>query len=204
VQLLLSQPLIGGILATMYLSSVTQSEIRATLEIVMEMANQLNDGEPDLRAVLVEAGFSRSQTASAASLDRLTARMRLLIPLLQQLPDPDLDPADAMAMVNTGLAELPISPSIASHHDVGPHIHWTPATALFDDQVMSDVLMALAQELCDNSTDRFGQCGADDCSHLFYDNTRNNSRRFCTDPRCASRTHTADHRARRQRGKGEV
>ena len=182
----------------MYLSSVTQSEIRATLEVVMEMANQLSDGDPDLRAVLSDAGFSHSEQASAASLDRLAARLRLLVPLLHRLPNPDLNPGDAMAMVNEGLAELPISPSITDHHDVGPHIHWTPASALFDDQVMSDMLMALAQELCDNSTDRFGQCGAADCTHLFYDNTRNNSRRFCNDARCASRTHTADQRARRQ------
>ncbi|MGI9605404.1 MAG: CGNR zinc finger domain-containing protein [Acidimicrobiales bacterium] len=182
----------------MYLTSVTQSEIRATLEVVMEVANELSDGDPDLRALLSDAGFSRATQASAASVDRLAARMRLLVPLLNRLPNPDLDPAEAMAEVNEGLTELPISPSIAEHNGTGPHIHWTPATARFDDQVMSDVLMALAQELCDNSTDRFGQCGATDCSHLFYDNTRNNSRRFCSDPRCASRTHTADHRARRQ------
>lgn len=182
----------------MYLASVTQSEIRATLEVAMDMVNQLSDGDPDLGALLSEAGFSRASQASAASLDRLASRMRLLAPLLQRLPDPDLDTADATAMVNEGLTELTISPSIADHDDVGPHIHWTPATARFDDQIMSDVLMALAQELCDNSTDRFGRCGATDCSHLFYDNTRNNSRRFCADPRCASRTHTADHRARRR------
>ncbi len=182
----------------MYLASVTQSEIRATLEVAMDMANQLSDGDPDLRALLSEAGFGRAPQASAASLDRLTSRMRALTPLLHRLPEPDLDPAETATMVNEGLVELPISPSIADHDDVGPHIHWTPATARFDDQVMADVLMALAQELCDNSTDRFGRCGAADCARLFYDSTRNNSRRFCADPRCASRTHTADHRARRR------
>ncbi|MEO6571207.1 MAG: CGNR zinc finger domain-containing protein [Ilumatobacteraceae bacterium] len=31
---------------------------------------------------------------------------------------------------------------------------------------------------------------------MFYDATKNRSRRFCSDPRCASRTHTAAHRAR--------
>ncbi|MGL4297698.1 MAG: CGNR zinc finger domain-containing protein, partial [Candidatus Neomicrothrix subdominans] len=47
-------------------------------------------------------------------------------------------------------------------------------------------------------TARFGQCDASGCDWLFYDATRNRSRRFCSDPRCASRTHTADHRARRR------
>ena len=40
--------------------------------------------------------------------------------------------------------------------------------------------------------------GSSLCDHLFYDATRNGSRRFCSDPRCASRTHTADHRARQR------
>jgi len=181
----------------MYLASTTQTEIRATLEMAMEMANQLIDGEPDLRTLLIEAGFTRAPQASAVSLERLGARLRLLIPLLNRLLNPDLSPPDAASMVNEELTELPISPAIADHDDVGPHIHWTPSTARFDDQVMSDVLMALAQEFCDNGVDRFGRCGASDCAHLFYDNTRNNSRRFCNDSRCASRTHTADHRARR-------
>ncbi len=182
----------------MYLASATQSEIRATLEVAMDALNQLNDGGPDLRTLLSESGFGRAPQASEASLGRLASRMRTLSPLFNRLPDPDLDPAEAATMVNEELTELPISPSITKHDDVGPHIHWTPTTARFDDQVMSDVLMALAQELCDNGTDRFGRCGAADCSHLFYDSTRNNSRRFCSDPRCASRTHTADFRARRR------
>lgn len=184
----------------MYLASANQSEIRATVEVAMEIANQLTDGDSDLRAQLVGAGFTRARQASSASVERLTARFRLLVPTLNRLPDPDLDPAEAASMINEELTELPISPAIVDHDEVGPHIHWTPPTATFDDQVMSDVLMALAQELCDNGTDRFGRCGASDCSHLFYDNTRNNSRRFCADPRCASRTHTADHRARRLAG----
>ena len=73
----------------------------------------------------------------------------------------------------------------------------------FDAQGVDELVsisMALAQELCDNGTIRFGRCGAADCDQLFYDGTRNRSRRFCADPRCASRTHTADHRARQRNG----
>jgi len=85
-----------------------------------------------------------------------------------------------------------------AHDGAGPHLHWTPTTATFDQQVVADVLMALAHELCDNGTNRFGRCAASGCDDLFYDGTRNRSRRFCDDPKCASRTHTAQHRARRR------
>lgn len=180
----------------MYVASVTLSEIRLTLEVSVEMINDVDEESFDPRSHLTAAGFSRAANASQASIDRLAARLGALRSLFHQLPE--LDEPVAAAMINEELTELPISPSIVDHDEVGPHIHWTPATATFDDQVISDVLMALAQEVCDNGTIRFGTCSATDCDRLFYDGTRNRSKRFCSDPRCASRTHTADHRARRR------
>lgn len=180
----------------MYLSSPSQSEIRLTLETTVEMANALLDGEFDARQMLSDNGFTRAAEASEASVQRFSSRLQALLPLICDLPD--LETADAAARVNEELTELPIVPWIADHGEVGPHMHWTSSAATFDDQVISDLLMALAQELCDNGTIHFGRCDAAGCDHLFYDGTRNRSKRFCSDPRCASRTHTADHRARQR------
>ena len=178
----------------MHVASISRSEIRLTLEVTFDLANSLADGTLDARRTLAEAGFSRSREASATSIKRLTTRLEELAPLMADLHR--LDPTTAAARINEELTELPISPSVVEHDGVPAHIHWTPATARFDDQVMSDILMALAQEVCDHGTSRFGRCEASGCDDLFYDGTRNRSRRFCANPRCASRTHTADHRAR--------
>lgn len=181
----------------MYVASVTESEQRVTLETMVDLHNALcDDPNNDPRPLLHEAGFSRAAEASAASMDRIGQRLVAMRAFLVELPE--LDPESASTQINEELTELPITPSIADHGGYGPHIHWTPATAKFDDQVMADMMMALAQEVCDNGTIRFGHCGADDCEHLFYDATRNRSKRFCSDPRCASRTHTADHRKRKR------
>lgn len=181
----------------MQLSSVSQSEVRLTLETAVEVVNGQTEAGFDLREVLRSAGFSRARDASQASIDRLAARFRAgLSGLLRSMAD--VDPEVAADRVSEELTELHVAPSIVDHDGIGPHIHWTPPTALFDDQVTTDVLMALAQELCDHGTDRFGRCAAERCDHLYYDTTRNGSRRFCSDPRCASRTHTADHRARQR------
>lgn len=183
----------------MYVASVTESEQRITLETMVDLTNGFTDGfkDPDAtpRTILAEAGFSRAPDASAASMHRLVHRIAALAPFLTQLPG--LDTEAAAARVTAELNGIQITPEIVDHGGIGPHIHWTPPTARFDDQVMADILMALALEVCDNGTIRFGTCGADGCDHLFYDSTRNRSRRFCSDPRCASRTHTADHRRRR-------
>lgn len=182
----------------MYVASTTQSEIRLTIEAALELHNSIDEPDLDARAVLRARGFSRAANASEASVRRLEARIQAIGSLFDDLPELDVEAASAR--VNEELTELPIAPSIAAHDGVGPHMHWTPPTATFDDQVMSDILMSLASELCDNGTTRFGRCGAADCDDVFYDSTRNRSRRFCADPRCASRTHTADHRARRRSG----
>lgn len=181
----------------MQVASSQQSEIQLTLEVLFDLTNAFASGDVDLRSKLDEAGFPRAKKASSASVERLHKRLLALASMVRTLPDVDV--AVASGLINEELTELSIAPSVVEHDGVGPHLHWMPATATFDDQVLADMLMAVAHELCDNGTIRFGHCAADDCEDLFYDGTRNRSRRFCDDPRCASRTHTADHRARQKK-----
>ena len=137
----------------MHVATTTQAEIRLTIETMLEVVNGLDRPETDTRSVLVAAGFSRASEASEASLGRLESRLGDVAPLLDSLPD--LTTGDATRRINEERTELPIAPSIADHNGAGPHMHWTPNTARFDDQVLADLFMALAQELCDNGTDRF-------------------------------------------------
>jgi len=180
----------------MYVRSDHDADIRLTLEAVVDLTNALDEPDVDVRTMLDRHDFSRAADASAASVRRVEQRLRTLLPDLRSLPGADVD--DAVRWVNRELASVSIAPSLTAHDDAALHLHWTPAGATFDDQVVADVLMALAQELADGGTRRFGRCAAADCERLFYDATRNRSRRFCSDPRCASRTHTADHRARQR------
>ena len=133
-------------------------------------ANALQDAahsgdRVDTRELLDEQGFPRARLAPEAAIRRTTDRLTDLFPRLFLLPDSDAD--RAAQWVNAELTELSINPSVTAHDGEGLHIHWTPSSATFDDQVMADVLMALAQELCDHGTKRFGTCGAAHCDHLF-------------------------------------
>jgi predicted RNA-binding Zn ribbon-like protein len=188
-----------------YVTSGHDTEVRLTIEALVDLVNALGDaaseigGSPvDVRALLHEHRFSRAAGASAAAIDRVEERVGSMVDTLLALPDAEPEPT--VAWINGQLAGIHITPSLTDHDGADLHIHWTPDSATFDDQAIADFLMALAQEVCDHGTDRFGTCAASDCGHLFYDVTRNGSRRFCSDPRCASRTHTADHRARRRTG----
>jgi len=184
-----------------YVTSGHDTEVRLTIEALVDLVNALADAEAggeavDVRGLLHGHRFSRAEGASAAAIDRVAERVGTMVDTLLGLPGAEPEPT--VAWINTQLSGIHITPSITDHDGAELHIHWTPASATFDDQAVADFLMALAQELCDHGTDRLGICAAVDCDHLFYDVTRNGSRRFCADPRCASRTHTADHRARQR------
>lgn len=180
-------------------------EVRVTVDAAMELAN-VSAGEPlpeiesldrleQLRSVLVNHDFLRARRASDAELGALADRLVPIGRIVRSLPRAEL--SGAVVSVNTQLEAAAIAPSLSAHDGFALHIHWTGPSTPFAHQVAVDLLMALAQTLCDHGTDRFGRCGAEDCERVFFDTTKNRSRRFCTDPRCASRTHTAAHRARR-------
>ena len=181
-----------------------EAEVRLTLESLTDLVNAVVDADaghrdgPEVRSLLIEHGFTRAPTASRASVDRVEQRIRDLAPRVSSLPDTTV--ADAVEWVNAELAGIRVEPLLIEHDGAPLHLHWTRTGIGFDDQVIADVLMALAQGLVEHGTERFGRCAAEDCDHLFYDATRNRSRRFCDDPRCASRTHTASHRARQRQG----
>ena len=193
----------AGYARVVYVTSGHDTEIRLTIEALVDLVNALADtaadpdiGSVDVRTLLHDHRFSRADGASAAATDRVEERAGSMVDTLLGLPD--ADPGPTVAWINSQLSAIHITPSLTDHDGADLHIHWTPASATFDDQVIADFLMALSQEVRDHGTTRFGTCAASDCEHLFYDVTRNGSRKFCADPRCASRTHTADHR-RRQR-----
>jgi predicted RNA-binding Zn ribbon-like protein len=180
-----------------YVTSGNDTEIRQTLDAAVALVNALDeDADLDVRAILEEHRFTRAAAAPDAAIQRLRIRIGALAPRLTSLAVGDAD--DCVDWLNAELAEIAIAPSLTEHDGAALHIHWTPSSAKFDEQVIADVLMALTQELCDSGTERFGACAAIDCDRLFYDGTRNRSRRFCSDARCASRTHTADHRKRQR------
>jgi predicted RNA-binding Zn ribbon-like protein len=179
-------------------------EIRVTVDALTELANAVADddlsgGLPEqLRRVLIDHDFVRANDATVSEMQAFADRCVAMGRLVNTLPDADL--AATVAQVNSALESSAIAPSLSAHDGFALHIHWTSPNTPFAHQVAVDLLMALAQTVCDHGVDRFGRCAASDCDHVFYDATKNRSRRFCSDPRCASRTHTAAHRARRASG----
>lgn len=172
------------------------TEMRMAVEAAVDLTNALDEGgeREDLRRILVDHQYRRAAEATDGEVDDVERRFPAVAQVVRVLTGNDL-PA-AVSSLNETIGQYGVAPSLQAHDGSPLHIHWSESSTRFAEQVVIDILMALAQTLCDVGLERFGICAAEDCSRVYFDTTRNLSRRFCNDPRCASRTHTAAHRAR--------
>ncbi|WP_066469684.1 CGNR zinc finger domain-containing protein [Bosea sp. WAO] len=102
-------------------------------------------------------------------------------------------PDAALASVNRRLAGL------SGHHvlqrgENGPVL--TLALAPVADPA-APVALDFARFVCEAEPARLKRCAADDCTLVFYDRGRNNTRRWCTMGQCGNRDKVARFRARR-------
>jgi predicted RNA-binding Zn ribbon-like protein len=63
--------------------------------------------------------------------------------------------------------------------------------------------MGLAVYISDHGISRLGICRAPTCGNVFFDNSTNRSRRYCSE-RCADRAHVAAYRTPRRREEAET
>ena len=63
-------------------------------------------------------------------------------------------------------------------------------------QALSELAREAVELLAPEGVERIRECAADDCSIVFYDESRSNNRRWCSMQRCGNRAKVRGHRAR--------
>jgi predicted RNA-binding Zn ribbon-like protein len=107
------------------------------------------------------------------------------------------DQAAAIGMLNTLLTETGAIPQIVAHDGRGPHIHVSRPAAPLADRVAAHLAMGLAGLVVASQSDRLRSCASPTCLDVFFDLSRNRSRRYCDSRTCGNRLHVAAYRARR-------
>ncbi|MFI0479561.1 CGNR zinc finger domain-containing protein [Actinomadura sp. 9N215] len=97
--------------------------------------------------------------------------------------------------VNLLLDRYPPEMYVSEHDGDGPHPHFARDGEAPVPWLGRNCAAALAHVLCGDPDVTVGRCRADRCPRFFVDDSRNRSRRFCSNA-CASRTTVAAHRAR--------
>ncbi|MEO3825718.1 CGNR zinc finger domain-containing protein [Actinomadura sp. B10D3] len=108
--------------------------------------------------------------------------------------------AGPIAPVNLLLERFPPAIHISEHDGEGrPHLHFAPDGEEPVTWLGRSCAAALAHAICGDPEVAVGRCRAEGCARFYVDDSRNRSRRFCSNT-CASRTTVASHRARRKAG----
>jgi predicted RNA-binding Zn ribbon-like protein len=120
---------------------------------------------------------------------------RIFVAISEQATPADSD----IALLNEALPNAYSRPELTST-SIGFDLRWRGDESGFD-SILWPVLRSAARLLTDGEPDRIGQC-ADDrgCGYLFYDTSRNRSRRWCDMNSCGNRAKSQRHYARRRSG----
>lgn len=171
-----------------------EREVKFAVDSAVEITNDPDGDAEAIRRVLIDHMYLRAADASVLELEVLKEDFSAIASIIRSAPSGRLEAV--VALLNKELSRHHIAPQAHMHDGSELHVHWTADDARFSDQVMVDVLMALIRITIEHGTERFGVCDASGCERIFYDHTKNQARRFCSDKKCASRTHTAEHRRR--------
>lgn len=120
--------------------------------------------------------------------------------LLRPLHEAVVAVADAgpIAPVNLLLERFPPAMHVSEHDGKGrPHLHFGRDGEEPVAWLGRSCAGALAHAICGDPEVAVGRCQAEGCARFYVDDSRNRSRRFCSNT-CASRTTVANHRARRK------
>ena len=172
------------------------SYIDAGVLTAMALANDLaQDDLADAKAIVERIlSFDPSSLAMLRKKDVpefavLGGRLR---EIFIQLDEGDID--SAAAELNTMLAAHPAHPHLAREDGVW-RLHHHPADAALVPMYTSICAEGLARMIGAGYSERFGVCEAHGCSRVFFDNSKNGTRRFCS-VTCQNRAKTAAFRSR--------
>ena len=138
------------------------------------------------------AGIPVKQAPTSQVFHELCHLRAVLRDLLEQRTQPD---PRAMAWINTYLAA---SPRVWQLRRAGPRVRMQMTWSADWTAVIAAVLASYGQLLEDRAMERVRRCANPHCTWLFYDESRNASRRWC-DPRACGNLHNV--KAHRERSR---
>ena len=105
------------------------------------------------------------------------------------------DDASAATKINQILTSHGAAPRV-SLHSGEPHLHFEPINSTMTSWLGTTTAMGLAAVLVEHGVNRFGECEAGFCQHVYVDTSRNKSRRHCSST-CSTREAVAAYRKRK-------
>jgi predicted RNA-binding Zn ribbon-like protein len=171
----------------------------ASVRLMVELANShdpLQDPPEQLPDTAAVTGFLRRHRMLGPNVvrERDVTELHQLRARIRRVFEAD-DESAALAELNGLLADADVTPRIA-RTPTGREIFFAPQDAPLARRVACDAGLGLAMMMTDHA-DRLKICAAPGCTCVFVDESRNRSRRWCSD-RCGGRVNVAASRSRKR------
>jgi predicted RNA-binding Zn ribbon-like protein len=114
------------------------------------------------------------------------------------------DRTEAAAIVNELLREANAQPYLTKHDELDWHLHVTRPDAPLAQRMGAEAAMGFLDLIRADDLDRLRICGADDCSDVLVDMSKNRSKRYCDTGNCGNRTNVAAYRARQRAARASM
>lgn len=149
--------------------------------------------EREARLLLEQA--ERRPGESAAALDEAIRLREAIYRIFSALAAGSEAPVESMASFNAALAEA-LSRTRIEPSDEGFSWGWSDEQQSLD-RMLWPILRSTAELLTSTDLKRIGECAGDrGCGYLFYDRSRNHSRRWCSMESCGNRAKVQRHYVR--------
>jgi predicted RNA-binding Zn ribbon-like protein len=178
------------------LDSYEDAGVFAAVELINELGARHAETRPAALVAVIARILAVDPPSVAALKGRDVPGFIALARELRQVFD-DMDGGDvdaAAARLNDLLAEHPAHPHLAKE-DGRWRLHHHPVDAALVPMWTSICAEALARMIAAGHASRFGTCEDSDCNRVYFDVSRNGSRRFCSTT-CQNRIKTAAFRRR--------
>jgi predicted RNA-binding Zn ribbon-like protein len=174
-------------------------DLASYVDLVTELVNTQDPAKDSLRDLdsLRELLTIRPHLSGRVTRDSLEAMRDLRMELRAIFVEASTGHEDAaIDRLNTLLIQHPVHPQISVHDGQRGHLHLNESGSVTD-RYAAGAAMGLAVKISDQGIERLGVCQSDSCDNIYFDTTKNRSRRYCSE-RCSGRSNVAAYRDRRR------
>jgi predicted RNA-binding Zn ribbon-like protein len=146
---------------------------------------------------LEERGFIAPVPMPSAELSSAKRLRSFLWESVQRLVHGEVPDRDMVVGLNVYMADWPVVRKAALNTEGYCEVKLTPKEAGWE-PILAEIANSFAQALADKDQSRFRICDNPDCLWVYYDDTRNHSKRFCDDKLCGNLMKVRRFRARKK------
>ncbi|MWV44438.1 hypothetical protein GRF59_12460 [Paenibacillus sp. HJL G12] len=122
---------------------------------------------------------------SQKELDELRELRSFLLDLIRHIASGEAVTSYQVDILNEWMAKAPVYRKLSQSADQAIHLSYFPENANWT-QVMAEISASFASTLEKGDLSRIRICDNPDCLWVYYDDTRNRSKRYCDDKMCGN------------------